>query len=206
MVADAWLASLAASGLPIATTDGARPRPKVSFGAPLPATMAADGELIDVVLTERWPIWRVSEAVRGHVPDGWRVADLHDVWLAGPPLAGQVAAADYLISIATPIEIDRLVAAADALMRSDRLVRERMKSGRMVGYDLRPLLLGIRLEQAGPQIVIETRTRIHPELGTGRPEEVLAALGDRLDLTLEAGTIVRRRLILADELVESAPT
>jgi hypothetical protein len=43
------------------------------------------------------------------------------------------------------------------------------------------------------------RTRIHPELGTGRPEEVVAALGDRLGRALEARTVVRERLILAED-------
>ena len=36
---------------------------RISFGAPLPVGMAAEGELIDVVLTERWPAWRVREAL-----------------------------------------------------------------------------------------------------------------------------------------------
>ena len=44
--------------------DGGRnARPRISFGAPLPVGMAADGELIDVVLTERWPVWQVREAL-----------------------------------------------------------------------------------------------------------------------------------------------
>jgi hypothetical protein len=46
------------------------------------------------------------------------------------------------------------------------------------------------------------RTRIHPELGTGRPEEVVAALSDDLGSPLAIERIVRRRLLLLDELVE----
>jgi hypothetical protein len=40
----------------------------------------------------------------------------------------------------------------------------------------------------------------HPELGTGRPEEVVAALGERLGIGLVAGSIVRERVLLTDEL------
>ena len=44
------------------------------------------------------------------------------------------------------------------------------------------------------------RTRIHPELGTGRPDEVVAALGDAMGKPLAIAQTVRRRLLLADEL------
>jgi len=47
---------------------------------------------------------------------------------------------------------------------------------------------------------VRTRTRFHPELGTGRPEEVLAALADAAGRPLEAATIVRERLLLIDDL------
>ena len=61
--------------------------------------MAAERELIDVVLTDRWPAWRVREALASHIPPGWRLIDVFDVWLGGPPLAGRVAAADYRIEL-----------------------------------------------------------------------------------------------------------
>ena len=65
-------------------------------------------------------------------------------------------------------------AAADDLLRADRLPRERSKGGGTVRYDLRPLLDDITVEP-GPPPIIRARTRFHPELGTGRPEEVVAA-------------------------------
>ena len=48
----------------------------------------------------------------------------------------------------------------------------------------------------GPDII---RTRFDPVLGTGRPEEVVAALGERIEAPLVVGSSVRERLILADE-------
>ena len=96
-VAEAWEAAVVASGLPVAFTDAARPRARVSFGAPLPLGIAAEAELIDLVLVERLPAWRVREALIAALPDGWSLVDLYDVWPAGPPLAGRVVAADYRI-------------------------------------------------------------------------------------------------------------
>jgi hypothetical protein len=49
-------------------------------------------------------------------------------------------------------------------------------------------------------MIVRLRTRIHPELGSGRPEEALAALEDELGLPLEGVATVRERLVLAEDL------
>ena len=199
-LAEAWVRTIQAAGLPIAWTDVERTRPRISFGAPLPIGMAADAELIDVVLVERWPAWRVREALAGRMPEGWRLVDLVDVWLAGPPLAGRVAAADYRVELEGSPDPATLARAAEQLLTADAIPRDRVKGAGTVRYDLRPLLIDVRVEP-GPPVVVTTRTRFHPELGTGRPEEVVAALGDALGHPIKPARIVRERLVLLDDLV-----
>lgn len=198
-LSQAWEAAIREAGLPLAWTDGAPPKPRISFGAPLPVGMAADGELIDVVLTERWPVYRVREALAAVVPDGWRLVDLQDVWLAGPPLAGRVAAADYRITLVDG-DVAALVPACVALLAASHLPRQRAKGGGTVMYDLRPLVLSVSVVEAGPPVVLTMRTRFHPELGTGRPEEVVGALADLTGMPASVATMTRERLILADDL------
>jgi radical SAM-linked protein len=198
-VVDAWTAAFESAGLPVARTEGDRPRPRISFGAPLPVGMAAERELIDVVLVERWPAWQLREALEPSLPDGWRLVELSDVWLAGPPLAGRVAAADYRIELAGRPDPAGLERAATELLAADHVRRERVKGSGAVPYDLRPLLIDVAVNP-GPPVVVATRTRFHPELGTGRPEEVLSALGEHLGTALQATAIVRERLLLVDDL------
>jgi radical SAM-linked protein len=202
---DAWITAIEEAGLPLAFTDSERQRPRVSFGAPLPIGMSGEGELIDVVLDERWPAWRVREALEPRIPDGWRLVDLIDVWLAGPPLAGRVAAADYRIELAGDVDPGRLEQAASALLAAATISRQRRKGEGSVAYDLRPLLIGLSVEP-GPPTIVRTRTRFHPELGTGRPEEVLAALAEAAGMPLEATTTVRERLLLIDDLDRAGST
>ena len=121
------------------------------------------------------------------------------MWLAGPALAGRVAAADYRVVLAGDVPVDRLRAAAAEVLRPPTLPRSRARGDESVAYDLRPLLIDIAIED-GPPVTIVTRTRFHPELGTGRPEEVVAALADRVGQDLEASSIVRDRLVLAEDL------
>jgi radical SAM-linked protein len=193
---DAWEAALEATGLPVHRAAG-RTRTRVAFAAPLQLGLAAERELAEVFLAERVPIWRVREALTERLPAGWRLVDLHDVWAGGPPLAGRVIAADYRIELEVGPEPDRLAEVAQALIAARELPRVRQKGDGSVAYDLRPLLVDVSVDLAGA--VIRARTRIHPELGTGRPEEVVAALGERLGRALEVRTIVREGVILAGE-------
>lgn len=197
-LADAWETALEASMLPLHTPAG-RARARVAFGAPIPARLAVERELADIVLTEVLPIWRVRDALEGHIPDGWRLVDLHDVWLAGPALAGQVAAADYRIEVAGS-DVEAITAAAATILAASALPRERMKGTSSVGYDLRPLLMDVCVADSGPPVSVRTRTRFHPVLGTGRPEEVVAALGDVVGAPLSVEAVARERLMLVGEL------
>ena len=206
-VAERWEAAIVGAGLPLARSDGAASRPRISFGAPLPVGMAAHGELIDLVLTERWPVWRVREALTPWIPDGWRLVELQDVWLAGPPLAGRVAAADYRIVLdvtadggVAPIDASSLRSACAAFLGAARIERERAKGDGIVTYDLRPLVIDVRVADPPTPLVLIARTRFHPELGTGRPEEVVGALATFLGQPIGIASIVRERLILADQL------
>jgi radical SAM-linked protein len=195
---DAWEVALEGAGLPLYRAAG-RARARVAFGAQLPMGIAAERELADIVLTRFIPTWQVREALSDRIPEGWRLVDLYDVWLNRPPLAGQVAAADYRIDLG---DADRpsIEAAARALLAADRLPRERRKGVTTVEYDLRPLIADVAVCQPGPPLLVRVRTRFLAELGTGRPDEVVAALGDLAGTSLTVGPIVRERVLLGDEL------
>lgn len=201
-VTDAWIAAVEASGLPAIPGSSDPSKPRLAFGAPLPIGMTAEGELIDLFLAERWPRWRVREALEPVVPPGWGLLDLSDVWLGGPALAAAVAAADYRITldVTDGVAGPDVAAAASAVLAATTLPRRREKGGGSVDYDLRPLLVAVDVVEAGPSVIVRARTRFHPSLGTGRPEEVVAALADQLERPLTASNVVRERLILAEEL------
>ncbi len=169
------------------------------WGAPLPSRMSAEHELAEIVLTEVLPVWRVREALTRSLPAGWSLIDLHDVWLGAQALAGRVTGAVYRVTLDGETDARMVAAAASGLLEAPQLIRTRLKGGSPVAYDLRQLLAGIEVVQPGPPLVLRVGTRIHPERGSGRPEEVVAALADHLGRALGCGSIVRERLILADE-------
>ena len=197
-LADAWESALEGSGLPAFVPAG-RGRARVAFGAPMSAGLIAEAELADIVLTECEPTWRVREALESRLPEGWRLIDLYDVWLGAPALAGQVVAADYRIEVVGADAAD-IARSAAALLAAGHLPRERQKGTATVAYDLRPLVADVEVVAPGPPVVIRVRTRFDPKLGTGRPADVVAALGDTTGLALVVDSAIRERLVLADEL------
>jgi radical SAM-linked protein len=198
-----WEAAMAASGLPLATTDAGRYR--FTLGAPLPARTSGRAELADLWLTERVAAWRVREGLGSALPTGHELISLEDVWLGAPALVGRVAAADYCVTLRGVVDLAALDTAAHRLLAADQLIRERAKGGGVKTYDLRPLLVSIETDSdegsAGDEeLQVRMRTRIHPELGSGRPEEVIAALGVALGSPLQPVATVRERLVLLEDL------
>jgi hypothetical protein len=197
-LSEAWDLAIAATGMPIHRGPG-QSRARVAWGAPLPAAMAAEHELAEILLTEMLPVWRVRDALEANLPEGWSLVDLYDVWLGVPALAGRVTGAVYRVALEGDSAADTILAGAARLVAASTLTRTRLKGGASVAYDLRPLLAGIELVQPGPPVVLRIETRIHPERGSGRPEEVVAALADEVGGALGCASIVRERLILADD-------
>jgi hypothetical protein len=202
---DAWQASLVGSGLPLAGLEaGGVGRARLAFAAPLPASAVGEAELAEIWLLERLPLWTVREALADRLPAAHRWIDAEDVWLGAPALAGRVAAADWRIEVDdVPADArERLADAARALLAARSIVRTRVKGTTEKRYDLRPLLADISLDRAdsaGVGAVIRLRTRFDPELGSGRPDEVLAALAEAAGCPIGIAAVTRERLLLADD-------
>jgi radical SAM-linked protein len=203
----AWEAALAAARLPLAFSQGRNARPRVALAAALPIGVAGEAELADVVLTERLMRSEVRSRLDGRLPGGHCLVDLFDVWLGEPSLAASLAAADYRLDVrgAGAAELGE---ACRALLASPALERTRSKGeGRSVAYDLRPLLLRLdALPGAAPAAAADGAAtlsmRLHhgQEGGAGRPDEVVLALGERLDRQVSVASAVRERLVTSDEL------
>ena len=204
VVLDAWQAALVASGLPLAGLDpGSGGRARIAFAAPLPAAARAEAELADLWLVERRPVWALREALASRLPAAHRWVSAEDVWLGAPALAGQLVAADWRIELAgAGLDRERIAEAARGLIAARTLPRVRTKGNTEKRYDLRPLVADVAVEAGGsggtPTLLL--RTRFSPELGAGRPEDIVSVLAESCGVAIEIGATVRTRLLLADEL------
>jgi hypothetical protein len=179
--------------------------------------MLAEHELADLYLAEKLTAFDLRARLDAAMPPGYEVVDLYDVWSGAPALAPRLVAADYRMTLLN-VEPGRLVEAAERLMAAERLPRQRLKETRTVKYDLRPLLLAIRVgppdappgaeaadglpgagalpeaetadwlpgadaaPEAGPAVGLWVRLRHSQDLGSGRQDEVVAALAEEMGL------------------------
>lgn len=188
-----WERAFRRGGIPVARSEGFSPRPKIVFAAPLPLGMLAEHELADLFLEERLTLPDLRARLSGGMPRGYRVVDLHDVWIGAPALAPQLAAADYRMTL-LHVKQEELDAACRRLLAAERLPRERHRESRKVSYDLRPLLLDLQARAAEPAALVSDpgmpaaglwmRVRHSQERGSGRAEEVVAALADEMGLAV----------------------
>jgi radical SAM-linked protein len=144
-----WERAFRRGEIPVATSEGFSPRPKLVFAAPLQLGMLAEHELADLFLAEKLTAPDLRARLVAGIPRGYRVLDLHDVWIGAAALAPRLAAADYRMTLLN-VEQARLADAAARLMAAERLQRERHKEARTITYDLRALVLTLRVGSPEP--------------------------------------------------------
>lgn len=193
-----WERAFRRGEIPVATSGGFSPRPRLVFAAPLPLGMLAEHELADLFLSERLTRLDLRVRLSEGMPRGYRLIDLHDEWIGGPAVATQLVAADYRMTL-LGVEREDLASAATRILSAERLPRERRRETKTVAYDLRPLIIELRVRDAdagtlaadgAPAEAAELwmRLRHSQERGSGRADEVVAALADELGMTTASET------------------
>jgi radical SAM-linked protein len=194
-----WPALLGSSGLPLAGEGAGRGR--VGPAAPLPLGVAGEREVVDLYLAQRLPAAAVRAAVAAVLPAGVSLVDLHDVWVGAPSAPAAVVAADYRVLLAGPPRWV-LEGAVLALLLAAALPRERRREKKTTAYDLRPLILRLEVRASdGSGVTLAIRLR-HAADAVGRPEEVVAALGEppaSVGEALTVRSIARERIVMADD-------
>ncbi len=187
-----WQRAFVRAGVDLAYSEGFNPRPKMSLAAPLALGVTSEAELMDVTLS-RWtspPAFRA--AVERQLPQGVHIREVLAVAPTLPSLQSRVRLAEYSVAVMTGKAPEEVQAAIDALLARETLPWEHRRDTGPRRYDLRTLIddlwVGERrqnTQEIGMLLRCDSR-------GSGRPEQVAAALGFE-DYPL---AIHRTRLIL----------
>ena len=174
-----WERAMRRADLPISYSLGYHPQPKISLAAALPLGFSSRGEVLDVRLNEEIPVDEIAIRLKDNLPADIQVTKIESVDEHQPALQTQVLSAAYDVHLTEPVEGADLTRKVKELMMSETLPRER----RGKFYDLRPLIemLSVVTEANGK---IWLRMTLSARDGaTGRPEEVLNALGIESEYT-----------------------
>jgi len=185
-----WERAMRRAELPITYSQGFHPQPKISLAAALPLGFSSRGEVLDVRLNDDIPVEEIATRLKDSLPPYIQVLKVESVDERAPALQTQVLSATYEARLSEPIDPSELTRRVEEMMKAETLPRER----RGKFYDLRPLIemLSVITEANGKvwlRMVLAAR-----EGATGRPEEVLTALGIEPDTV----RVERTRLIFQD--------
>jgi radical SAM-linked protein len=189
-----WERALRRGEIPLIYSEGYSPHPRISLAAPLSIGMTSEAELMDLTVDRSASPHSVMRGVRPQLPHGLDILEVWHVPLTAHSLQSQLRYAEYRVEVAAENSGEEMRMAVDSLMRTRELPWRHMRDTGPRLYDLRALIDGIWLEEGDtPTYVLGMRLRCGPQ-GTGRPEQVTAALG----VKEHPLSIHRTRLVLAE--------
>jgi len=168
-----WERTMRRAGLPLAYSRGFKPHPRIVLASALPLGFTSQAEAVDIWLDEHIPLEAVETSLQRAIPPGIHIESLSEAQPNEPALPTQVVAQEYSITFPGPVpDLDQK---AQEILQSTSL----MRSWRDKNYDLRPLILSIeRIADGANDCPRLLATLVAREGATGRPEELVRALGE----------------------------
>jgi radical SAM-linked protein len=181
-----WERAMRRADLPLSYSQGFHPQPKISLASALPLGFSSRGEVLDVRFNDEIPTEEITARLKVSLPPDIQITHVESVDEREPALQTQVLSATYDVHLTEPVDGSDLTRKVEGLLASESLPRERR--GKI--YDLRPLIetLDVNIEADGKvwmQMKLAAR-----DGATGRPEEVLNALGILPEYTLVERTLL----------------
>ena len=171
-----WERAFRRAQVPLAYSEGFSPHPRVSLAAPLPVGVTSEAELMDVMFS-RWisPQW-FTDAVNQQLTPGFDILGVFPISPTVSSLQSRLRYAEYRVEVAADKETPDVESAISRLLSLATLPWQHKRDTGQRNYDLRPLIDDLWLITGQPHATIGMRLRCGSN-GSGRPEQVAAALG-----------------------------
>ncbi len=172
-----WQRALNRAGIALAYSEGFHPHPKISLAAPLAVGVTSEAELMDIALTRQVSPHFFTAAVNQQLPADFEILQVVPIAESVPSLQSQVRFAEYTVELETERGQKEVASAIDNLLSLKHLPWQHQRDTGMRHYDLRELIDDIWLiDCQSKRCTIGMRLRCDSG-GSGRPEQVTAALG-----------------------------
>jgi radical SAM-linked protein len=190
--------ALRRAALPVATTQGFNPRPRVTFALALALGIEGRREVVEIDLAEPMEPAEVLSRLAATSPPGLE-------WLGAEPATSTRAAQATAVAYRLDLPADRRAAASAALaglLASASRPYARRRPDRTVELDLRPFLLDAEVDDEG---VLRFRLKVTNSGAAARPEDIVDVLG-LSDLARDGAVLARIDIELAPEPIRPAPS
>jgi radical SAM-linked protein len=172
-----WQRAFNRAGIQIAYSTGFSPHPKISLAAPLPLGVTSEAELMDVYIVKGVAPHFFVSAVNQELPKGLEIDKVHPMSFDLPSLQSLVSFAEYRVEVNTEEGPQDIQEALDKMLQQETIPWQHMRDTGPHHYDLRKLINDLWVEDWKPPVGhIGMRLQCDSN-GSGRPEQVAAALG-----------------------------
>ena len=174
-----WQRAFNRAGIEIAYSAGFSPHPRISLAAPLALGVTSEAELMDIVCIKGVAPHFFVSAVNQQLPAGLAVDKVSPIAIDLPSLQSQISRAEYKVEVAAESGPPDVCKAIDDLLKLETLPWQHQRDTGMRQYDQRALIESISIIEWKPPVGILGMKLRCDSNGSGRPEQVTAALGFR---------------------------
>ena len=172
-----WERVFRRAAVEMAYSEGFSPHPRISLAAPLPVGVTSKAELMDVFLSRRTTPGNFTQKVAPQLPNGIEITDVQPVSLEAPSLQSRLRFAEYIVEAEAQRDMADVEGSLKSLLALETLPWHHTRDTGERFYDLRPLLDDLWLAEKKDMVFsIGMRLRCDSS-GSGRPEQVMKALG-----------------------------
>lgn len=172
-----WERAFRRAGIPLAYSQGFRPHPRIAVAAPLAVGVTSEAELMDVWLNQWMPPQSLIMKVKGQLSHGFDIFEACEIGLNAPSLQSSLAAAEYRVEVKSEKGEQEVRHSLSCLLQAEKLPWQHFRGDKVHCYDLRALVNDLWIiSHCDSLYVLGMRLRCDAA-GSGRPEQVLAALG-----------------------------
>ncbi len=172
-----WERAFRRAGLPIVYSEGFTPHPKISLAIPLQVGVTSEAELMDVWLHDGPSPETFAQETGRKLPKGINIEEVKPLTEEPASLQSQVVAAEYTLEVESDKTIDRVQHMLRSLLGKKTIPWSHTQKEGVRQYDLRRLIFNLWLLSYHDQISKFGMNLRADSTGTGRPEQVIKALG-----------------------------
>jgi len=172
-----WQRALNRAGMPLTYSRGFNPHPQISMALALAMGVTSEAELMDIYLDRFTSPHAFTAAIGRQLPHGISLSGVYNTPLSVPSLQSQVSRAEYRVTISTGKTGDEIESSLNALLDKETLPWQHQRDTGPRRYDLRALVHDLWLIDWMPGLCTIGMMLRCDSAGSGRPEQVAAALG-----------------------------
>jgi radical SAM-linked protein len=172
-----WQRAFNRAGIEIAYSTGFTPHPRISLAAPLPLGVTSEAELMDIFCIKGVAPHFFVSAVNQQLPAGMTVDKVYPMSFDLPSLQSLVSLAEYKVELNTENGPQDVKKALETLLALEHLPWQHQRDTGPHHYDIRALINDLWMIEWTPPVGILGMRLQCDSNGSGRPEQVAAALG-----------------------------